>query len=183
MHNFRLYDTPNRSLPIPKFLAMFQPFVPEAEIKRLEHELTNYRLEFYTEPYRWLEVYADDNVHSCMSGSAIVDCYCHPQNKLALATLYPPGSNQVIARTIVNTDEKWYVRLFGDALLVDKLNNLGYRRLNDAPSTFRMYAQGRTTYSRETLRYPYFDFIVRGLEPVPETFDRATGKVEIIINP
>lgn len=183
LHNWAMYDSPNRSLPIPKFLDMYRPFVDNALLDKLAHDLTSYRLEFYTTADKWEEVYADGTIHSCMTGSTIVRCYVHPQNKLALAALYAPGGNELIARTIVNTDEKWYVRLFGNELLVDKLKELGYSKINGAPRAFRMWAWVGPRFTRDEYQVPYFDFPSTGVELLRDTHNPDTGYVEIIVNP
>lgn len=181
--NFMLYESPNRSVPIDKFLNMFRGMIDQEVLDKLIHDLTNFRLAFYTEPEDWMKVYADDTVHSCMSGHSEVRGYCHPENNLALAVLYAPGSNTVVARTIVNTEAKWYVRLFGDPLLVEKLNALGYRRLDTTPNTFRMYAQiSGSVYDRHNLQFPYFDFNCGRVEILDDTRNMETRLVEIVIN-
>jgi hypothetical protein len=181
--NFTLFEAPNRSLPIEKFLNLFRGMFDQEILDKLVHDLTNYRLEFYTQPEDWIRVYSDETVHSCMSGHSEVRCYAHPQNHLALATLYAPGTNTVIARTIVNTVDKWYIRLFGDPLLVEKLQAMGYRRLNDVPNQFRMYAQiTGDRYDRQALQFPYFDFNCGSVDILHETANMETRLVEIIIN-
>lgn len=183
LKNFILHETPNRSLPIDKFLNLFRGMVDQEVLDKLVHELTNYRLVFHTEPEEWMQVYADDTVHSCMSGHSEVRCYVHPENNLALAALYAPGSNTVVARTIVNTKNKWYVRLFGDPLLIEKLNALGYRRLDHIPETFRMYAQiPGSRFDRSNLQFPYFDFDCGRVEILDHTANLQTRLVEIVIN-
>jgi hypothetical protein len=184
LHNFRLYEFPNRSLPVEKFLGTFRQFIDPAKADKLLHDLTAYRLEFITTPEGWVDAYADESggVKSCMTGSLTARCYCHPQNKLALAVLYAPGGNTIVARTIVNTDEKWYVRLFGDELLVKKLNELGYYRLNGTPGEFRMYGQAGRRYTVGNVTVPYFDFSCLSNEAQPDTHNPDTGLVEIIIN-
>lgn len=173
---------PNRSLPVKKFLDMFRPFIDHALLDKLEHDLTNYRLEFFTAADDWIKVYADDNVHSCMSESDIVRCYAHPENDLALATLYAPGSDTVVARTIVNTKEKWYVRLYGDRLLVDKLLALGYYRLDTHVKPFKMYARTKVLpVNRDYITIPYFDFSYRDLTLHPETYNPDNQYLEITI--
>jgi hypothetical protein len=183
LHNFQIYEMPNRSLPVPKFLALFRNFLDPKDLDKLEADLTNYRLEFHTTADKWVQTYADETVDSCMTNCSIVSCYAHPQNKLALAALYAPGTNKVIARTIVNTDEKWYVRLFGDLLLVEMLREQGYNRLNQVPKTFRMYGHAGPTLVSGEVNYPYFDFSCVGVEVLPETHNPDTGYVEVIINP
>lgn len=183
LHNWAMYDLPNRSIPIQKFLDMFRPFVDHAVLDKLNHNLTNYRLEFYTTADDWETAYADEGVDSCMTGTSIVRCYAHPQNKLALAALYAPGGNQLIARTIVNTDEKWYIRLFGDPLLVEKLRELGYNKINRAPYAFRMYAWAGYHYTKGEYQVPYFDFSNQGVEVLHDTHNPDTGYIEIIVNP
>lgn len=184
LHNFKIYDVPNRSLPVNKFLGIFRQFIDPTQIDKLEHDLTAYRLEFITTPEGWVNAYADESggVKSCMTGSVLARCYCHPQNKLALAVLYAPGGASIVARTIVNTDEKWYVRLFGDELLVKKLNELGYRRLNGAPGEFRMYGSVGPRYVAGSVHMPYLDFSCLTNEAQPDTHDPNTGLVEVIIN-
>lgn len=183
LHNFMIFDQPNRSLPIPKFLGLFRPFMDNAILDQIEVSLTNFRLEFYTDANDWEDVYADGHVDSCMTGDTRVRCYAHPQNKLALAALYAPGTTTVIARTIVNTDEKWYIRLFGDPLLVEKLNELGYKRLARRPKEFRMYGYAGSTYVPGEVAYPYFDFGTTSIEVLHHTHNPDTGQVEVIINP
>ncbi len=183
LHNFRIYDVPNRSLPIPKFLALFEKFVDPAELKTLETALTDFRLEFGTTPEDWIRVYSHESVHSCMSSSTIVRCYAHPQNKLAIAALWAPAGGGLVARTIVNTDEKWYVRLFGDSLLVDKLQALGYKRLNHTPREFMMYGYAGSGWTPECgVDFPYFDFPCTGRQVLNDTYDPETGLVEVRIN-
>lgn len=183
LHNFKLNAYQNRSLPIPKFLALFRPFMDGDLLDKIEIELTNYRLEFYTEPDQWIAAYAHESVDSCMTGTEIVRCYSHPQNKLALAALYAPGTNTLIARSIVNTDEKWYVRLFGDPLLCEKLREQGYSRINGPPHAFRMYGYAGRNYIRNEVQYPYFDFSLQNVDILHDTHNPDTGLIEIIINP
>lgn len=183
LHNFQIYSVPNRSLPVPKFLALFRNFLDPAVLDKLEANLTNYRLEFHTTAEKWVQTYADETIDSCMTGCSIVECYAHPQNKLALAALYAPGGNQVIARTIVNTDEKWYVRLFGDPLLVEKLRELGYNKISRTPKAFRMYGRAGSVLVPGDINYPYFDFSCTDIEVLPQTHNPETGFVEVIINP
>ena len=183
LKNFALYSTPNRSIPVQKFLDLFRNMVPQETLDKLEHDLTNFRLEMHTQPEEWMRVYADDTVYSCMTGRSVVRCYCHPENDLALATLYAPGSKKVVARTIVNTELKWYVRLFGDPLLVSKLNELGYHKLQGPPPEFRMYAQiPGDRYKENHLQYPYFDFEATKVDVLHHTQNMETGLVEIIVN-
>lgn len=184
LHNFKIFDEPNRSLPVPKFLGTFRQFIDQTQVEQLEHDLTAYRLEFLTTTNGWVDAYADASggVKSCMTGSMLVQCYCHPGNKLALAVLYAPGGNTLVARTIVNTDEKWYVRLFGDELLVKLLNEKGYRKLNHTPAEFRMYGHAGRRYTPGSVQTPYFDFSCLGNRAIPDTHNPDTGLVEIIIN-
>lgn len=183
LKNFILYQKPNRSIPIEKFLGMFRTMYDTKVLDKLQEDLTNFRLEFYTKPEDWVRVYSDDTVHSCMSGSSVVRAYCHPDNHLALAVLYAPGSNTVIARTIVNTELKWYVRLFGDPLLVSKLNELGYHRLQGYPPMFRMYAEiPGDRYDENILTFPYFDFSTSKIDVLHNTQNMETRLVEIVIN-
>lgn len=183
LHNFKIFDEPNRSLPIPKFLALFRNYVSQDTLQNIEHELTNYRLEFFTEPDDWLRVYADDSVESCMTNSRMVACYAHPENKLALAALYAPGSDTLVARTIVNTEEKWYVRLFGDPLLTDRLRERGYIRLNKTPAEFKMYGIIENGHiHRDNLRVPYFDFPCMNTTLLENTYNPNSNRIEIIVN-
>ncbi len=184
LHNYRLHECPNRSLPIPKFLALFRPYIDSSILDKLEVDLTNYRLEFYTDPDKWTEVYAHEEVDSCMTGTDIVRCYAHPQNKLAIAALYAPGGNRLVARSIVNVDEKWWVRLFGDStLLAEKLMEKGYGRLSGVPKAFRMYGWAGYRYVRNEVQYPYFDFSLQNVEILHDTHNPDTGLIEVIINP
>lgn len=185
LRSFFLYEDANRSLPVDKFFALFNNFLPKAELDAAITALSKFRLEFYTQPEQWVSVYADGHVKSCMTGSDLARCYVHPQNKLALATLYPPGGSEVIARSIVNVDEKWYVRLFGDTtLLAELLQEQGYTKLNRAPYAFRMYAfSGFGPRPHDEIQYPYFDFSVPRVQILSETHNPATGFVEVIINP
>lgn len=184
LHNFQLFELPNRSLPVAKFLALFRQFVDAETLDKLEHDLTNFRLEFHTTKEQWIDAYAQESVDSCMTGTDIVGCYVHSQNKLALAALYAPGTNTLVARTIVNTEDKWYVRLFGDSLLLgDKLRELGYNKLSGPPYAFRMYGWAGYTYLRGEYQTPYFDFSCSRVEILHDTHNPDTGLVELIINP
>jgi hypothetical protein len=183
LHNWAMYDLPNRSLPIPKFLDLFRNYVKQEILDQISHDLTNYRLEFYTTADDWEATYAHEEVDSCMTGTSMVRCYAHPQNKLALAALFAPGGNELIARTIVNTDEKWYVRLFGDPLLVEKLRELGYNKLSGPPRAFRMYGWVGNHYTKNEYSVPYFDFPNQGVEVLHDTHNPDTGYIELIINP
>jgi hypothetical protein len=182
LHNFQIYDLPNRSLPIEKFLTTFKPFIGAEKVVELQAALTDYRLVFHTAPDDWVAAYANSSVvSSCQANTTEVKYYAHPQNKLALAALYAPSSSTLIARTIVNLEEKWWVRLFGDKLLLDKLQEMGYRK-GDRPREFRMYAYTGREYNPTMLVTPYFDFSCTGRRPLPETHDPGTGLVEIIVN-
>lgn len=184
LHNYRLHEVPNRSLPVPKFLALFRPYIDNTVLDLLEHALSQYRLIFHTTVEGWLDTYADENIASCMTGRSVVRCYVHPQNKLALAALYAPGGGNLIARSIVNTEEKWWIRLFGDGqLLAEKLQELGYHKLSGPPSAFPMYADAGYRYSRDVVEYPYFDFPFESAQILHETHNPDTGLVEVIINP
>lgn len=185
LRNFSIVLEPNRVLPIRKFLDLFINMVDQPELEQTHDTLTSYRLEFNTTPEDWIRVYRDENVHSCMSQSEYVKCYVHPENKLALAALYAPGGRQVIARSIVNMDEKWYVRLFGDPTLVHKLNELGYNRLTRPPAPFKMFAAGRPdsgAYDRNNVILPFFDFPYNECTHHPETFDPATRMFEVTVS-
>jgi len=184
LHNFRLYDHPNRSLPVDKFLNAFQQFIPPEIVEKLLHDLTAYRLEFLSRPDDWTTAYTDQSggVKTCMTNSPLARCYAHPNNNLALAVLYAPGGNSVAARTIVNVQEKWYIRLFGDELLVKKLNEQGYYRLDGAPGEFRMYGDAGARFVAGNVRVPYFDFPCISNRPLPDTHNPDTGLVDIIIN-
>lgn len=184
LHNFKIFEEPNRSLPVPKFLGTFRQFIDQATVEKLEHDLTAYRLEFLTTVDGWEAAYADASggVKSCMTGSSQVALYVHPQNKLALAVLYAPGGNTLVARTIVNTEEKWYVRLYGDELLVKLLQEKGYYKLDHTPSEFRMYANAGRRLNPDSLATPYFDFSCLSRRAVIETHNPDTGIVEVIIN-
>lgn len=182
LHNFQIYDNPNRSLPIEKFLATFAPFLGAPKCAELMQQLTDYRLVFHTTPDEWVQAYANSSVvSSCQANTTEVKCYVHPANKLALAALYAPGGDTLIARTIVNVEEKWWVRLFGDSLLLDKLQAQGYHK-GERPHEFRMYAIAGRTFNPNLLTTPYFDFSCKTRRPLPETHDPETGLVEIIIN-
>jgi hypothetical protein len=184
LHNFQIYEYPNRSLPVPKFLALFTPYVDRTVLEQLEHELSNYRLLFHTQPQEWIDVYAHESVESCMTGRTIVQCFAHPQNKLALAALYAPGGGTLLARAIVNVDEKWWVRLFGDSpLLAEKLQELGYRKINGPPHAFKMYGWAGRRYTRNEVEYPYFDFSCQRIEILHDTHNPDTGLIEVIVNP
>lgn len=184
LHNFKLHSFPNRSLPVPKFLALFRPYIDGALLDQVEKDLTNYRLEFYTDPDQWIATYAHESVDSCMTGTDIVRCYAHPQNKLALAALYAPGGGTLIARSIVNVDEKWWIRLFGDStLLAEKLVEKGYNRLSGAPKAFRMYGWAGHHYLRNEVSYPYFDFSCQSIDILHDTHNPDTGLIEVIVNP
>lgn len=185
LHNFKIFEDPNRSLPVNKFLALFRQFINPDEIDKLEHDLTAYRLEFLTTADAWLAAYRDQSggVKTCMTNSPLAHCYVHPRNNLALAVLYAPGSNTLVARTIVNLQDKWYIRLFGDELLVKKLNEQGYFKLAGPPGEFRMYGEVGAYYTPGVKpRIPYFDFPCVSNEVVPDTHNPDTGCVELIIN-
>lgn len=182
LHNFQIYEQPNRSLPIEKFLNTFQPFIGAEKVAELQAALTDYRLVFHQTADEWIEAYANSSVvSSCQANTTEVKCYAHPQNKLALAALYAPGGNTLIARTIVNVEEKWWVRLFGDTLLLDKLQAMGYRK-GERPREFRMYAIAGRTFDANMLTTPYFDFPCTNRRALPETHDPYTGLVDIIVN-
>lgn len=183
LHNFMIYDNPNRSLPIEKFLNTFQPFIGSEKVAELQESLTNYRLEFHKTADAWEAAYSStgSDVDSCMTNDPRVRLYAHPQNKLACAALYAPGTNLLIARAVVNTDDKWWVRLFGDRLLLDKLQALGYSKVT-RPREFRMYASAGATFNPDFIQTPYFDFSCVGFRALPETHDPTTGLVEVIIN-
>lgn len=182
LHNFQIYDIPNRSLPIAKFLGLFRNYLDARVLDALEQELTNFKLKFHTTVDEWLQVYSDEAIDSCMTGCDIVKCYVHPQNKLALAALYAPGGG-LISRSIVNTDEKWYIRLFGDPLLGDKLREQGYNKLSGPPYAFRMYGFAGSTLVPNEVQVPYFDFPCQNRQVLADTFNPQTGLVELIINP
>lgn len=184
LKNFGAYLDGNRTLPIDKFLSLFKGMIEQEVLDKLQHDLSNFRLEIYTEPEDWLRVYADDNVHSCMSGRPEVRCYAHPENDLALAALYAPGTDQVVARTILNTKEHWYVRLFGDRLLVDKLAAMGYRKLDGMPLRFRMYGLipgSGVRYDRSEVILPYLDFDSQRIEILDETRNMETRLVDVMV--
>lgn len=198
LRTFLSHDEPNRSLPVGKFLDLFRGLVPQEELDEINRSMTDFRLLISKEKDHWMEVYADENCHSCMSpsgeraqGQPLPACYAHPENNLAIAALYPPGSNQVIARTIVNTEEKWYVRLFGDRLLVEKLQELGYHKMHKPAREFKMYAyseDGDCPQEDADFKMPYFDFVGHDsgrlrYRLVPNTYNRETGFAEAIVNP
>lgn len=182
LHNFQLYEIPNRSLPIDKFLDTFQQFIGPEKVAECKAALTDYRLVFHSTREEWIAAYANTaSVTSCQSNTTEVGCYAHPQNKLALAALYAPGGNNLIARTIVNVEEKWWIRLFGDTLLLEKLQAQGYRKM-DRPREFRMYAVAGRTFDPTHFVTPYFDFSCTGRRALPETHNPTTGLVDIIVN-
>lgn len=184
MKNFAMHLGCNRSLPADKFLSLFKGMIDQDTLDKLLHDLSNFRLEIYTEPDDWMRVYADENVHSCMSGRPEVKCYAHPENDLALAALYAPGTNTVVARTIVNTKDKWYVRLFGDRLLVDKLADMGYRRMDGMPPRFRMYGMIPGTsdrFDRSEVILPYLDFDTQRIDVLDETRNMETRLVDVLV--
>jgi hypothetical protein len=182
IRNFQIVGEPNRSLPIGKFLDLFRGMIDKEILDSTLHTLTNYRVEIYTTPEKWLEVYADETVHTCMSGVNTITCYIHPENHLAVAALYAPGGTRVIGRTIVNTEEKWYVRLFGDSMLVNKLNEMGYHRLSSPPTMFKMYGYSPRYYHRETVAFPYFDFPYNSVVHHPETYNPETQLFEATVS-
>ena len=182
LHNFSIYENPNRSLPIEKFIATFAPFLGAPKCTELMTALTDYRLVFHQTAEEWIEAYANCSaVTSCQSNSDEVKCYAHPDNKLRLAALYAPGGNVLIARAIINIEEKWWVRLFGDGLLLEKLMAQGYKKV-DRPHEFRMYAIAGRNFDPNLLTTPFFDFRCTSRRPLPATHDPATGLVDIIIN-
>jgi hypothetical protein len=182
IRNFQIVLEPNRSLPIRKFLDMFRNMIDEEILEASHFALTNYRVEFYKDVDEWMQVYADENVHTCMSGIETVRCYVHPENNLALATLYAPGGSRVIARTIVNTEEHWYVRLFGDNMLVTKLQEMGYNRLGSPPNPFKMYGFCANHYASDKVIFPYFDFPHNSIQHFPDTYNPVTGMVEVTVS-
>lgn len=181
--NFKIYEAPNRSVPIRKFLDLFRGMIPDETMEQLIHDLTAYRLEFYRERDQWITVYQDENVHSCMSQSSYVGDYPHSENFLALATLYAPNNPSVVARSIVNTHEKWWVRIFGDELLAIKLKEQGYRKLrsDEYPNEFKMYAFVGN-HPQNTMAHPYFDFNTCNIRRINDTYDPELRRVQIIVN-
>lgn len=182
LHNFTIFENPNRTLPIDKFLATFEQFIGADKVAELKVALTDYRLVFHKTMDEWIAAYANASaVTSCQTNSTEVRCYAHPDNKLALAALYAPGGNTLIARAIVNVEEKWWVRLFGDHLLLDKLQAQGYSKVT-RPHEFRMYAVAGRTFDANLLTTPFFDFSCRSRRALPETHNPETGLVDIIVN-
>lgn len=188
LRTFLGWEQPNRSLPIAKFFDLFRGMLPQEELDTAVEAMSGYRMVLATSPDDWLAIYDDENVDSCMTGKEVVRCYAHPENHLALAALYPPGEDYVIARTIVNTRDKWYVRLFGDPLLVEKLREEGYRKMCKPPSEFKMYAYWNIDKVSEGIKLPYFDMFGHGggkmqYQVLPDTYCNDTNLVEIIVNP
>jgi len=184
--NFQIVLDPNRKLPVDKFLNLFKGMIDQEVLDRALHDMTNYRLEIYTTLDKWVEVYNDDNVRSCMSGPTnahLISCYVHPENNLAIAALYAPGGSRVIARSIVNTEEKWYIRNFGDALLVKKLNELGYNKIGRMRGPIKMYgfSSTREHYEGQVWAYPFFDFPDNGRTHTPDSYNPLTQKFEVTI--
>jgi hypothetical protein len=90
----------------------------------------------------------------------------------------------LIARTIVNLEEKWYVKLYGDPMLVTKLNELGYRRLERLRTPFKMYGFcPAMRYTPDSWELPYID--IKPVQTIrhPETFNHETGMFDVTISP
>lgn len=89
-----------------------------------------------TDPDGWERIYKT-GPESCMQGSPLVRCYANPKNHLALAYM-TNARGHVTYRTIVNTETKKYVRIYGDDddddvdYFVASLNQEGYRRDGEA---------------------------------------------------
>jgi hypothetical protein len=187
--NFVITLEPNRSLPIRKFFDMFKGMIDDKELEDAYQALTNYRLEIVRSADDFVRIYDDENVHSCMSGpmnAERVRCWEHPENHFSLAAMYAPGGNRVIARTILNTQDMYYVRIFGtdgnSVMLANKLRDLGYHKLNGKPRPFKMYARCESRrYDPSMVRTPYFDWEEAFIDQHPETFDAARQRFEITV--
>lgn len=79
------------------------------------------------DPDGWERIYFE-GPRSCMKGSALVRCYAHPANHLALAYLQIDG--QIKYRAICNTATMKYVRAYGPDdemhVFINALNQAGY---------------------------------------------------------
>jgi hypothetical protein len=187
--NFIVTLEPNRSLPIRKFFDMFKGMIDEKELEEAYQALTNYRIEIVRSAEDFVRIYDDENVHSCMSGpmnAERVRCWEHPENHFSLVAMYAPGGNRVIARSIVNTMDMYYVRIFGtdgnSVMLANKLRDLGYHKLNGKPRPFKMYAHCEARrYDAGMVRTPYFDWEQAYIDQHPETFNPETRQLEITV--
>lgn len=182
--NFQVMIEPNRSLPVKKFFDMFNGMIPEKELKEAYEAITDYRLEFGTTEEDWVRIYSHETVHSCESSHDRVRMYVHPENNLAIAGLYPPGGSTLIARSIVNLEEKWYVKLYGDAMLVTKLQELGYRKFDKLRSPFRMYGRcPAMRFDPNMYEMPFLDIKPCRVQLHPETFNPANGRFVVTVSP
>jgi hypothetical protein len=183
--NFQVMIEPNRSLPVKKFFDLFNGLMPEKELKDAYDALTNYRLEFGTTAEDFVRVYSHETVHSCESSHDRVRMWAHPNNHLAIAALYPPGGTTLIARTIVNMEEKWYVKLYGDPMLVTMLQELGYRKFDKLRNPFKMFAFSTliTRYDGNYVELPFFDMKPVRIHHHPETLNLANGMFEVTVTP
>lgn len=97
------------------FLERMLVYAPE-EIKGawavevLGQTLPEIKFVLNTDPDGWERVY-DRGPNSCMAGSSLVRQYAHPKNNLALA--YHEKDGRITHRTIVNTQTKNYLRIYG----------------------------------------------------------------------
>lgn len=190
LKNFFMSLEPNRTLPVEKFFALFKGMVDEQVIADAVDALTNYRLEIVREEEDFVRIYDDGNVHSCMSGpehAEKVKCWVHPENHISLCALYAPGGSRVIARTLLNTQDMYYIRIFGtdgnSSMLATKLKELGYHRLSGKPSPFKMYAYCYShRYDPGMVRIPYFDWKGYEIEQHRNTFNPETHRLEMTIS-
>lgn len=106
-----------------KYLRQFYPKMTDEEVRAWSHkfEAQNKPHEFElisnTDPKGWVEAYSHEvqasssSCTSCMTGQDCVRVYAHPGNDLALLVIRQ-DDGVVIARAIVNTKKKAYVRAY-----------------------------------------------------------------------
>lgn len=140
------------------FAAVYPQWAPAQVQERAERYAlagSEAALKFATTAEEWITAYASARgFSSCMEGEECVRVYAYPDNGLALA--YMEFEGETIARCIVNTERKLYVRVYGDCRIKYALEALGYshdgRR---ALSGVKL----RAIYSGGDLVMPYLDAV------------------------
>jgi len=155
-----------------RFFAAIYPDKSPQDIQRMAEKyacaVAPAQVHFAKSEDDFARVYASARgFSSCMAGEWDGDeeCnpvrfYAHPENDLALAYLThnnKPGG-ETVARSIVNTANKCYVRIYGDARLSDLLTGLGYAQSGERA------LRGQKCHARQIngdLVAPYLDAIQR----------------------